>query len=369
VVLLPNLKFAGIDVTITGENYRYRSDRGVEAIGDGYVEVEEAARSDGKLIAKFTGEFDVERALIDERIFLLAESAAENVPEMPEGVNIPEGARQAPGTERVEIAEAPPTPVLVEIGLSADKNVWIRTEEMELEVAGAVTFHVTEDYVGLSGAAHTLRGRYAVLNTDFDVDRGEMRFVDPSDIFASVMDAEASTRVLDENVTFDVSGTLGEPIVVGRTESGMSEAEIYELLALRQKRTTDETDPTASTGVVSGAFYESWGALLATRFGRELGREIGLDTFDVAVEGDGARDVRVGKYLGSDVFVRYRERIGSTDVATAADQARALETLETPERQLLLEYRLSRIFQLQGETGVIEEDPYLNVDLKAEWGY
>jgi autotransporter translocation and assembly factor TamB len=368
VIRLPNLKFAGMDLTLTGRNYRYRSQRGVEAIGDGHVEVKEALRSDGKLIAHFTGGFDVERALIDERIFLLAETAAENAPEMPEGVRIPEEARQAPGAERTELEETPPTPVLVDLDLSADKNVWIRTEEMELEIAGAVTFHIAEEYIGLSGQAHTLRGRYAVLNSDFDVDRGEMQFVDPSDIFASVMDAEASTRVLDENVTFDVAGTLGDPIVVGRTESGMSEAEIYELLTLRQKRATDDVDP-GTTGVVSGAFYESWGALLATRFGRELGREIGLDTFDVAVEGDGARDVRVGKYLGSDVFVRYRERIGSTDATTTADEARALETLETPERQLLLEYRLSRILQLQGETGVIQEDPYLNVDLKAEWGY
>jgi autotransporter translocation and assembly factor TamB len=368
VVRLPNLKFAGIDLKITGRNYRYRSDRGVEALGDGWVEVKEAERSDGKLIAKFSGEFDVERALIDDRIFLLAETAAENVPEMPEGIRIPEAARQAPGAEMTELGETPPVPVLVELDLFGDKNVWIRTEEMELEIAGAVTFHMTEDYIGLTGEAHTLRGRYAVLNTDFDVDRGEMQFVDPSDIFASVMDAEASTRVLDEDVTFDVTGTLGEPIVVGRTESDMSEAEIYELLALRTKRSVD--DPTqTSTGVVSDAFYESWGALLATRFGRELSREIGLDTFDVAVQGDGARDVRVGKYLGSDVFVRYRERIGTTDSGSTADETRALETLETPERQLLLEYRLSRIFQLQGETGVIEEDPYLNVDLKAEWGY
>ena len=361
VIRLPNLKFAGIDLKLTGDNYRYRSDRGVEALGDGWVEVKEAERSDGKLIAKFSGEFDVERALIDDRIFLLAETAAQNVPEMPEGIRIPEGARQAPGAELTELGEAPPTPVLVELDLFADKNVWIRTEQMELEIAGAVTFHMTEESIGLTGEARTLRGRYAVLNTDFEVDRGEMQFVDPSDIFASVMDAEASTRVLDEEVTFDVTGTLGEPIVVGRTDSDMSEAEIYELLALRQKRTPDEVD--------RGALAESWGALLATRFGRELGREIGLDTFDVAVEGDGARDVRVGKYLGSDVFVRYRERIGVAESGSGSDETRALETLETPERQLLLEYRLSRIFQLQGETGFIQEDPYLNVDLKAEWGY
>jgi autotransporter translocation and assembly factor TamB len=239
----------------------------------------------------------------------------------------------------------------------------LKTEEMEVELAGDVTFHITEDYIGLSGETHTLRGRYAVLNTDFDVERAEVQFVNPADMFESVMDAEATTRVLDENVTFEVTGTVGVPIVVGRTESDMSEAEIYELLALRQKRPSDDgtVDPNAEDGVVSNAFLESWGALLATRFGRGLSREVGLDTFDVEVRGE-ERNVRVGKYLGPGVFVHYRERISQSSDET-------LEVLESPERQLLLEYRLSEILQLQGETGVIQDDPYVNVDLKAEWGY
>jgi hypothetical protein len=83
----------------------------------------------------------------------------------------------------------------------------------------------------------------------------------------------------------------------------------------------------------------------------------------VEVEGD-SRNVGVGNYVGSDLFVRYKERLGPADGGTLT-----VESLESPERQLLLEYRLSRIFQLQGETGIIRDDPYINLDLKAEWGY
>jgi autotransporter translocation and assembly factor TamB len=359
---LPNLEFTGMDIELRGESYHYRSPRGVSALGDGAVRVTEKARSDGKLVANFTGRFDVERADLDQRIFLAAEAAAENVPDLPQGVKLPEGARRAPG-DPTALPESEPTPLFASIELHADRNVWLKTEEMELELAGDVTFLINEETVGLTGEAHTLRGRYAVLNTDFDVERAELRFVDPTDMMASVIDAEATTRVLDEDVAFDVSGTIGDPIVVGHTESGMSEAEIYELLALRQKRTTEPDDQETEQGVVSNAFLESWGALLATRFGRGLSREFGLDTFDVEVEGQ-EQAVRVGKYLGPGVFVRYRERIGGQ--GAPADE---LEVLETPERQLLLEYRLSEILQLQGETGVIQDDPYVNVDLKAEWGY
>ena len=66
--------------------------------------------------------------------------------------------------------------------------------------------------------------------------------------------------------------------------------------------------------------------------------------------------------------MRYREQVANSEDATTASE-NTRERLETPERQLLLEYRLSQIFQLQGEAGTIEGDGYLNVDLKAEWGY
>ncbi|MGQ0720959.1 MAG: translocation/assembly module TamB domain-containing protein [Candidatus Eiseniibacteriota bacterium] len=367
VVRLPNLEFAGMDIRLDGRDFHYRSARGVSGTGDGFVRITEKARSDGKLVGLFAGKFDVERADLDERIFLQAEAAAAAVPDMPAGVQLPEEAKEAPG-EAPSLEETPPAPLFLEMRFLGKKNVWLKTEEMEVELAGDATFHINEEYVGLSGETHTLRGRYAVLNTDFDVERAEVSFVDPSDVLASVIDAQASCRVLDENVTFEVSGTIGTPIVVGRTESGMSEAEIYELLALRQKRDPD-TEEDSATGVVSGAFLESWGALIATRFGRGIGRELGIDTFDVETverEGGSQSVVGVGKYIGSDVFVRYRERIGGSDLA---DQTSTIESLETPERQLLLEYRLSEILQLQGETGVILDDPYVNVDLKAEWGY
>jgi autotransporter translocation and assembly factor TamB len=359
-----------MDIRLDGRDFRYRSARGVSGTGDGFVRITEKARADGKLVGLFAGRFDVERADLDERIFLQAEAAAAAVPDMPDGVQLPEEARQVPG-EAPALQETPPAQLFLEMRFLGKKNVWLKTEEMEVELAGDATFHINEEYVGLSGETHTLRGRYAVLNTDFDVERAEVSFVDPSDVLASVIDAEATCRVLDEQVTFEVSGTIGKPIVVGRTESGMSEAEIYELLALRQKREAGADEEEGATGPVTGAFLESWGALIATRFGREIGRELGIDTFDVeTVDGESGSEsvVGVGKYIGSDVFVRYRERIGGGPDPIQDDTA-MMDVLETPERQLLLEYRLSEILQLQGETGVILDDPYVNVDLKAEWGY
>ena len=44
-------------------------------------------------------------------------------------------------------------PVLAELTFRGDKNLWLRTPQAEIEFAGAVTLHSTEDYIGLTGGA------------------------------------------------------------------------------------------------------------------------------------------------------------------------------------------------------------------------
>ena len=121
----------------------------------------------------------------------------------------------------------------------------------------------------------------------------------------------------------------------------------------------------AGSNVISDKMLRSWGTLLASRFGREITSELGFDTMDVELEGP-SRRVGVGKRLGPDVFVKYTQEVSHEN---PEDEAVDLTSEESPERQLLLEYQLTEIFQLQGETGRIDGDDYLNVDFIVEWGY
>jgi autotransporter translocation and assembly factor TamB len=233
-------------------------------------------------------------------------------------------------------------------------------------MAGDLTFHSTNEHIGVTGEVHTLRGTYSVLNSRFVVKRAEVEFTDPADVGSSYIDAEAESDVLDEKVTALVTGTLEAPLIRLSTESGMSEPEIYELLALRIKRDEDGTE---EPGLAGKAFRDSYLAAFTNRFGGELSRELGFDTFDFdAGSSDQGSSVTFGKRVGRDFFVKYRESVGSAQDETTLEATR--ESLESPERALTLEYRLSRIFTLQGETGTLKiGDEYLNVDLKLQWGY
>ncbi|MBZ0270197.1 translocation/assembly module TamB domain-containing protein [bacterium] len=359
---LENLSPKRWNFEIFGEDYHYRSLlNGIRGVGSGRVELTAFQAADGSRIPRFDGSFEVRRADMDQRALVPPEGAAVRS-DTPVGVNVPD--EEAPDDPL-----APETvPILAEIRLQGDRNLWLRTPEMELELAGDVTLHVTPEYAGLVGDVRTVRGTYSVLNSRFTVDEASVKFLDPREPLEGLISAEATTRVLDEEVNVLVSGTLALPIIQLSTDSRMSEAEIYELLALRIRR-SDDPSVASSTGVLNDAFQKSYLAAVTNRFGGELSRELGLDMFDFdAGDATGtSSSVTVGKSLGRDFFLKYRESVG-TENTDPVDYTR--ESLESPERALTLEYRLSEIFTLQGETGTLKiGDDYLNVDLKLEWGY
>jgi autotransporter translocation and assembly factor TamB len=355
---LENLSLVDLSVDLDASRWHYRSPLGASGIGDGHLRISLRELAAGRRVPYLEGRFDVTRADLEEKLLMPA-SEASGLGDVPAGVNVPGDAVTAPGREQEDEERVV---VLAEIDLRAKNNVWLATRQAKIEMTGDVTFHATEQYAGITGDVKTLRGSYAVLNTEFEVEKGEIEFVDAKDPLNSYIDAVATAPVLDEKVTVEVTGTLRDPLIELRTDSGMSEEEIYELLALRTRR----GEETGTLDDQSRDLVASWGALWATRFGREISGELGIDTFEVEPEG-GTTTVGVGKRLGSAVFVKYSQQVTG---AEPLDPTATVERRnETPERQILLQYRLSEIFQLHGATGTIEGSEYVNVDLRAEWGY
>ncbi|HET9888731.1 MAG TPA: translocation/assembly module TamB domain-containing protein, partial [bacterium] len=352
------LKLVNYRVDVHMDNFRYRGFADIDATGDGTLSITPQAYGEKK-VPFLVGKFELTRADLNERLM----TPPQQTLEAPPGVNVPMGPVAVEKESRLRRAGDPP-PVLAELAFSGRKNLWMRTPQMNVEFEGDVTLHSTDRYVGITGETRSLRGTYTLYNTRFDIERAEIEFTDPEEIGDSYIDATATTSVLEEDVEVHVSGTLAKPIIESTSSSGYSEAEIYRLLALRIKR-VDEAGPAVAESDFSRDLFASWGALLASRYGSNLTHELGIDTFDLDVS-ETSSQVGLGKYLGSDFFVRYRQQVAGTENSSGGITE---ERLETPERQLLLEYRLSRILRLQGETGTVEGDGYLNVDLRAEWGY
>lgn len=355
------LKIVDYTVDVWADDFRYRGFAGIDATGDGTLSITPREITEGKDVPHFVGKFDMSRADLDERIMIKPSEARK----APPGVVIPGEDDSTRVVVEVEAPAPPPPVLLMDLSFAGKKNLWLRTREIDLEFAGEITFHATPEYMGITGETHSLRGTYSFLNTKFDIERGEIEYTDPRDVGASYIDCTASTTVLEEEVDVHVSGTLANPVVESTSASGYSEADIFRLLALRIKRTDPNAPALEAQSDFSQDLLASWGSLVASRFGRNIALDLGLDTFDVDVNETSSR-VGFGKYFGSDFFLKYKQQVRGID---SPSETVTEEAGETPERQLLLEYRLSKIFRLQGETGTISGDGYLNLDLMAEWGY
>ena len=299
------LKLVNYKVDVRMENFRYRGFTDIDATGDGVLSVTPHAYGDKK-VPHIVGKFDLARADLNERLLVPPQQRLE----APPGVNVPLGPEPEEKQEgRLRRAGDPP-PVLADIAFSGRKNLWLRTPQMNVEFEGDVTLHATDRYVGVTGETRSLRGTYTLYNTRFNIERAEIEFTDPAAVGDSYIDAIATTSVLEEEVEVHVSGTIAKPIIESTSSSGYSEAEIYRLLALRIKR-VDEAGPAVDESDFSRDLFASWGALVASRFGSNLSHELGIDTFDLDVS-ESSSQVGLGKYLGSDFFVRYRQQVAGT---------------------------------------------------------
>ena len=119
------------------------------------------------------------------------------------------------------------------------------------------------------------------------------------------------------------------------------------------------------------AFRRSYIAAVANWFGNGLVSEIVfLDEFDYEeATSEAAPVVTVGSAIGGGFLLRYRQSVGTADATADGLIPATRGRFETPERALMLEYRLSEIFTLQGEAGPLDVGNYLNMDLKMEFGY
>jgi hypothetical protein len=354
-VPLEGLRPQGYEFGVRLKDFHYRGHPGVTGTGSGSIRITPKRTRDDREIPFIEGHLDMSALNVSEELWMPDPA----IMTAPEGVNVP-----APEGEEDADLGFTRAMVLADVTFSGDRNLWLKSADGTVEGSGEVRLRATEDFVGLTGQLRSLRGKYLLFNTELDVDRAEIEFTDPADIEASYVDCVVHTTVLDEEVEIHISGTLGSPQIESTSDSGYTETEIYQLLALRIKRDQPKEEA-APVGGFTGALFQSWGASLANRFGRDILREVGIDVFEIDM-GD-VPEVGVGKYIGPGFFVRYTQQVSGSGEGLAEDVAR--ERLETPERRLLLEYRLSEMFLLQGETGTIEGDGYLNVDLKAEWGY
>lgn len=192
-------------------------------------------------------------------------------------------------------------------------NVRLFSEDADIQLQGAATVKKTGSQYLVNGDLTTPRGRYTLrlggfLTTDFDVERGSVRFFGTPDLNAAIdLQAQhlARTHAGDElPVTARITGSIQVPKVdLSVANSQLPQVEIVSYLIFGR--------PSSQLGSGSEQLaLQSAIGLLAGETGRALGQQFGLDLFQVSAElplGSTAaasfNRLAIGKQLGEKWFV------------------------------------------------------------------
>ena len=204
------------------------------------------------------------------------------------------------------------------VEVAADRQVWVRDPTFNVELTGDVDVTKDEDGVRMYGSMESRRGNYILQNRRLRIEQGDIQFRGRPEINPDLnIEAETQVRAVviesgeSEPVTVRVTvgGTLSHPQVEMTSEPSFSELDIVALLVTGHASGLFDFSGEDAMNVVLG--------FAANRLGQRIGQELNLDLVEVDVGQANISRIRVGKYLGSRLFVSYAQDISTTarDVA------------------------------------------------------
>lgn len=246
----------------------------------------------------------------------------------------------------------------------APRSSRIVNATMELDLSGDVTLVRDADGMVINGGMTIDNGRLPVFHNTFRVVRGTLDFSRAVGVIPNVdIDAETRVRVRSqtssqsrvEKLTVNATGPASAMTISYSSESGYPREAIERMLLGLAPYPDERGDQGALTAASIGAGFN----LLE----REIAREVTfLDTIEIdQIQRQEAAGVAldpligVGKYLGSDLYIKYAQGLNQND------------------RDLLIEYQINDLLLLQTEVrrriDEYQGDATYNVDLKYRYEY
>jgi autotransporter translocation and assembly factor TamB len=252
----------------------------------------------------------------------------------------------------------------LELNLSEDNNFWVLNQDMQAEFKGEILLSRKSGDLKLLGNLETIRGKYFIYGTTFNIEKGSFVFdniqkIDPkldflvsASLNGSAPPAKDSVAQKSEEIELSIVGTLSAPEIKPALDSPYSKEDIAELLAFHQRFSTAGS---GSSSLFQSKLAGSLGEAYTNRFLENLAtRNIGVETFEIKPLEPGKfslweSEVTVGKYISNKVYLRYTRRL-----------------TESAGQEGGLEYRLSKRFYLEGSR---DKQGLFHLGLNLYWEY
>jgi len=306
--------------------------------------------------------------------------------ELPEGIDDPLRA----------VTEAAFNPFLeglrVDVELSMQRDVWLRSREMNVEMAGdlIVTFDRPKREILLVGSVNAVRGSYSAFGRAFQVRSGTVDFIGAPGINPR-MDIEAVHRLRQQggqplDIIARLEGTLLAPRIrlTSAGDPPIAESDLISYLIFGRPSYLLGSGETSVLQGATGALVSGATGLLASQLSAVVGQQIGLDFFAITQAQEGAdmgaetgltrglvdTQVEIGQYVTENIFLGIVLRpLRGIDGAQSLPGARMeWRFADQWSFTAYVEDRLGRDGVAFGNLGV-RTNRILGIDLFREWGY
>jgi translocation and assembly module TamB len=232
-------------------------------------------------------------------------------------------------------------PFKVILVLDATKNLWVKGQDLNVEVGLSPDFRVElAEATELFGEVRIIRGRLDVLGRRFDFQRNSVvRFSGPpTEPNLNVTALYNATRA-GVKVSMHVQGMAGNVQLVPTSEPPLTETEIYTLLATG--RTTLRRGSGGSE-IGSAQAVSVLGSLAAAQLKGAVTDKVGLDVLSIEAGDEGnlfqGATLEAGKYLTDDLYLGYAGKVGADPTKYENSNAVRLEYQFLPRWSLEATY-------------------------------
>jgi translocation and assembly module TamB len=270
---------------------------------------------------------------------------------VPTPVTVTQVPADASGRRRVDsgATRQPATPwstTALDIRVRIPENLLLRGQDIRRDSAAAGLgdisilvggdFRVQKDRrrpTTLVGTITTVRGSYEYYGRRFEILRdGRIQFQGGRDIDPA-LDVTARRIIEPSGVEtrIRVQGTARDPKLSFSSTPPLDESDILALIIFNRDLNNLGASEKGDVATMAGT---AAAGMVVSPIADQVGRKLGIEEIDVQTTNDAAGPggvVTVGDRFGDDLFVRLRQTFGSQEIT-----------------ELLLEYRLSEKFRLEG---------------------
>jgi translocation and assembly module TamB len=246
-------------------------------------------------------------------------------------------------------AEPGPSSWVGHFDLDLPRNAWIRNMDLEVELKGQLTYEREVSGIVLLGRLETVRGRYDLFGHTFRITSGEIQFNDPVEIDPE-LNVTGETRIPEARIFATITGRASDRQVTLTSDPDYDQATLWKMLVPSGRG--EVTSLVAMTPLVRE---------LERSLSREIpGLSVSIESQTSETGDQPILGARVGKTIGSDVFVSAYQGFSSTS-----------------QQDVSVEYGLGTLFFLKGSAvrrGVTEgtsqdiEQEY-NIDLNLRFEF